>query len=196
MACAEKVDPSSFYFNFEGMKLVDQNNNSFSVDQLKNQITLFNFIYTQCANICSTQTKDLLSVYKKLSPALKKNIKFVSISLDPVKDNPKQLKTFAQRLKADLHGWFFISSNFMGIRQLATKLTLFKPDYGETIYEALEHTLAGTNNNQYKLEEHTGSLWLIDKTGRVRQRYVGHPVNVIRLEKELKVLHDIEFSQK
>lgn len=184
-----------FYSNFAGLKIVDQNNQPFSVDQVQSKISLFNFIYTQCSSICHTQTRDLSKVYQALSPALKQNIRFVSVSLDPVKDGPQQLKTYAKQLKADVDGWYFLSSNFFDIQHLAARLKLFKPDYGDNLYEALENARIGNDKSDYNLAEHAATLWLIDGSGQVRQKYVGNPVDSARLAREIRTLHRLEFNQ-
>ncbi len=184
-----------FYTNFEGMQINDQNNQPFDVSQLQSKIAVFNFIYTQCSAVCHSQTHALSKVYHQLPAAVKEQIDFVSISLDPIKDAPATLKKYAAKFNADIAGWHFLSLNFFDVKQLSTNLILFKPDYGKTLYDALENTLDDKGSISYSLPDHTAHLWLIDTSGLVRQKYVGNPVDVARLTKELKTLHRIEFSQ-
>ncbi len=181
-----------FYDNFVGLNVQDQHAKKYDAKSLANKITLFNFIYTNCATTCTVQTHQLSQVYKALSPELKKHIQFVSVSLDPVKDDPAKLKAFAEKYNAD---WAFLSMDYLSLVTLRERLVLFKEDYGKTLYEAIEHVKAKTNNNKYKLEEHTAALWLIGPKGLVRQKYVGNPVDVKRLKRELNALHRVSFSK-
>lgn len=185
---------NGFYSNFEGMQIIDQNNQPFDVSHLQSKIAVFNFIYTQCSSVCHSQTHALSKVFHQLPAEVKEQVDFVSISLDPIKDAPATLKKYAAKFDADIAGWHFLSLNFFDIKQLATNLILFKPDYGKTLYDALENTLDDKGSISYNLSEHTAHLWLIDTSGRVRQKYVGSPVDVARLTKELKTLHRIEFN--
>lgn len=185
-----------FYTNFNDMQVIDQNNEPFEFDKLQSKIALFNFIYTQCSHVCHTQTQALSTVFHQLPASVREQIAFVSISLDPLKDGPQTLKKYAQNFNADVAGWDFLSLNFFDIKQLSNNLILFKPDYGKTLYDALDNTLSDNGSISYNLTAHSTHLWLIDTSGRVRQKYVGNPVDVARLTKELKSLHRIEFTQK
>ncbi len=189
---ANTVDPTSFYNNFEKIKLTDQNGNIFKTSQLDSKISIFNFIYTECVSVCSLQTSELLKIYESLSPEVKKDIRLVSISLDPIKDNPKKLKLFAKRLNADVDGWVFLSTNFKDLIELASKISLFREYHGKTIYEDMNPE----KKKNYKLEDHKAGLWLIDAEGHVRQRYVGNPVEIKRVINEVNILHSLQFKKK
>lgn len=89
----------------------------------------------------------------------------------------------------------FLSSNFFDIQHLAARLKLFKPDYGDNLYEALENARIGNDKSDYNLAEHAATLWLIDGSGQVRQKYVGNPVDSARLAREIRTLHRLEFNQ-
>ena len=168
------VDDSSFYSNFENLAFTDQNNHPFHIRDLKDKVTLFNFIFTQCSTVCSTQTKALVEVQKALSPELRKKVQLVSVSLDPFNDNPTVLKSFAKRMGANLKGWFFITGKPQGIQQVADRLKLF-----------------GNEKQAKRPDDHTTNLWLIDENGRLMQRYSGNPLDVKRVAREIGQLHEM-----
>lgn len=192
-ASANNNDPTSFFNNFDDLNLKDQNGKVFTTNQLNQSISLFNFVYTGCVSVCSVQTKELLTVYQSLDPKVRNHIRFVSVSLDPIKDNPKKLKQFAQNLKVDMNGWSFISMNFNDLHKLASKITLFKEDHGKTIYDQLSTEKKTLNLN---LNEHSTGLWLVDQQGHVRQRYVGKPIEVKRIVNELSILSELQLNNK
>lgn len=192
LAFANPNDPTSFYNNFEDIKLTDQNGQSFETSQLEEKISIFNFIYTECASVCSIQTSQLLKIYQSLSPEVKKDIRFISISLDPIKDNSKKLKSFAKKFNADVDGWVFLSTNFNDLINLASRITLFKEYHGKTIYEDMNPE----KKKNYKLEDHKAGLWLIDNDGLVRMRYAGNPIEISRVVNEINTLHRFHLAKK
>lgn len=190
---AKSNDPTSFFNNFNDLKLKDQNGETFSTDQLSEKISLFNFVYTTCVSVCSVQTKELLTVYKSLDPEIRNQIRFVSVSLDPIKDKPQKLKEFSQNLNADLNGWSFVAMGVKDLHQLASRITLFKEDHGKTIYDQLNMEKKSINLN---LNEHSTGLWLVDQQGHIRQRYVGKPIEVKRIVNELTILSKMQLNNK
>jgi protein SCO1/2 len=174
------TDPTSFYSNFENQTFIDQNNRLLPIASLKGKVTLFNFIFTQCSNVCPIQTKQLAEIKKTLSPKLDKNIQFVSVSLDPLNDRPKALKAFAERTGANLPAWSFITGNPKSIQQLVERLQLFGNDKQE--------------KDAKRPNDHTTILWLIDKNGRLVQRYSGNPLDVKRIAQEVAQLYEMPLK--
>jgi protein SCO1/2 len=166
---ANALDPSSFLNNLAGMKLVDQHSQSFQLSTLVNQVVLFNFIFTDCGSVCPLQTRTLAQVYRDLPADVRSQVRFVSLSIDPVKDTPDKLRQFSKNMGADLDGWSFLTGDPRQIEQLAERLRLFDP----------------SESAANKPEMHRTSLWLADKQGRMLQRYRGDPPDKERLVREL-----------
>lgn len=169
-----KEDPSSFYTNFIGTNFIDQQHRVFSTAQLKGKLVLVNFIFTQCSNVCPIQTKSLLNIKQQLPAELNQQVVFVSISLDPMHDTPTTLNRFAQSMHADTEGWLFLSSKADALQRFVDKLSI----YGNKTQAA----------SAKKPNDHMTNIWLLDKTGRVMQRYAGNPVDEQRIAKELAQL--------
>jgi protein SCO1 len=169
------TDPTSFYSNFENQTYTDQNNHAFNYASLSGKVNLFNFIFTQCSNVCPIQTKQLVEIKKLLPPNVNKNVQIVSVSLDPLNDTPKVLNTFAKKTGANLPSWSFITGSPESIQQLVDRLQLFG------------------NEKQVKdakrPNDHTTALWLIDKNGRLMQRYSANPLDVKRIAQEVEQLY-------
>ncbi len=169
------TDSTSFYSNFENQTYTDQNNHTINYASLIGKVSLFNFIFTQCSNVCPLQTKQLVEIKKSLPPNVNKNVQIVSVSLDPLKDTPKVLNTFAKKTGANLPGWSFIMGSPESIQQLVDRLQLFG------------------NEKQVKdakrPNDHTTVLWLVDKNGKLMQRYSGNPLDVKRIMQEVEQLY-------
>lgn len=174
------IPSSSFLSNFNDLKLVNQHNNSFSPESLLNRVVLFNFIYTGCHSTCPIQTRALSQVLKQLPENVRKQVAFVSISIDPTQDSPEKMLKFAQSMEANLEGWQFLTGSPEQIEQLSQRLHL------------LDESLQGQNQ---KPVVHRTSLWLVDKQGRLLQRYKGDPPDQQRLVRELSQVSRLHLGK-
>lgn len=170
-----RVDKTRFYTNFEDTHLVDQNGKDFSISTLDDHLVIVNFIFTQCSNVCPIQVKSLKQVKASLPPDVGAKVKFVSVSLDPMHDKPAVLKAFARRMHADIDGWSFLTGSADDIQKIIDRLSLFGgPEKLKTAKQP---------------NDHLSIIWLIDKRGRLMQRYAGNPVNVQRIASEIQQLN-------
>lgn len=158
---------SSFLHNFADLALVDQTGRAFTADQLQDHVVLFNFIFTGCGSTCPMQTRALSQVMQSLPDEVRSRVRFVSVSIDPQNDTPAKMRTFAKQMQADLDGWLFLTGNVSQLQALAEKLHLLDED---------------TPNSP---QIHRTSLWLVDRQGRMLQRYRGNPPDRDRLTREL-----------
>ncbi len=96
-------------------------------DLVKDKTVLVNFIYTSCQQSCSPTTANLARVHKLLGNRAGRDLIFLSISLDPVVDQPKMLKEYAARF-GQFNGWYFLTGNESEIDQLRRAMGLYDPD--------------------------------------------------------------------
>lgn len=104
----DKQERSRSYFGND--ILVDQDGVShrFFSDLLSGRVVLINVIFTNCKNACPMQTQRLQSVRRQLGEHFGSEIVFLSLSVDPKRDNPRVLKQFAIKQNADVPGWRFL----------------------------------------------------------------------------------------
>ena len=105
---ADKQERSRSYFGDD--VLVDQDGVShrFFSDLLSGRVVLINVIFTNCKDACPLQTQRLQSVRRQLGERFGSEIVFLSLSVDPKRDNPAVLKKFAAKQNADVPGWRFL----------------------------------------------------------------------------------------
>jgi protein SCO1 len=179
LMAAEAVVPTSFYSNFQGLKLKDQEGRPLDAATLRGHLVLVNFVYTGCSTVCPVQTRALADMQRQLPTALRQRVRLLSVSLDPLQDTPQALKNFAKHMGADLGGWTFATGRPQDTERLAKALRLFRPD-----------------PNVRKPDDHSTALWLIDAKGEMRMRYGGNPPDVPRLLRELAALDQLERAAK
>jgi protein SCO1 len=84
--------------------LTDQNGKPFTDTDLQGKWHLVFFGYTHCPDICPTTLNDLSLAYDKLSKQQKSDVAVVFISVDPQRDTPAVLKSYAESFDAPIIG--------------------------------------------------------------------------------------------
>lgn len=109
---------------FTDLPLVTQDGQQvrFYSDVLKDKVVLINFIFTHCEDACPLLTRKLIETREALGDALGDRLRFVSISIDPQRDTPQDLKAFAARMKVDERGWMFLTGRPDDVNLIVKKL--------------------------------------------------------------------------
>jgi protein SCO1 len=84
--------------------LIDQNGRPFTDADLKGKWHLVFFGYTHCPDICPTTLNDLSLAYDKLAKRQKGDLSVVFISVDPERDTPAVMKSYAASFDAPIVG--------------------------------------------------------------------------------------------
>ncbi|MFN0054125.1 MAG: FG-GAP-like repeat-containing protein [Planctomycetales bacterium] len=100
--------------------LVAQQNAPFGTDQLQGQVSIVNFMFTECTATCPRQTARLAELQKFASRWPDWNqLRFVSITVDPSRDTPAVLRAYADRHQSDPEHWKFLTGEADAIVQIA-----------------------------------------------------------------------------
>jgi cytochrome oxidase Cu insertion factor (SCO1/SenC/PrrC family) len=116
-----KRDPQAYFTDRE---LITQDGKKvrFYSDVLKGRMVVFNTIFTNCQDACPLITEQMTRVRASLGDSFGKEIYFVSISSDPERDTPQAMKKFAQKHKADVPGWIWLTGKKENIDHILKKL--------------------------------------------------------------------------
>ena len=96
-----------------GFALVDQDGKRLTSEDLRGKLVLYNFTYANCTAPCP-QTSDTMVAVQNALPELDTNgipVELVTVSFDPQRDTPEQLRAYAQRLGADTEHWRFVTGD-------------------------------------------------------------------------------------
>ena len=96
--------------------LIDQNGESFTLESVKGNVWLADFIFTTCAGPCPIMTERMSTVQHDLIDIDK--LKFVSFTVNPDYDTPEVLKKYAKRYDADISTWSFVTGKYEQIQEL------------------------------------------------------------------------------
>lgn len=68
-------------------------------DDFSDKYIVMGFIYTNCPDICSLITQNLVKVQKEMN--YPDDVQFVAATFDPIRDTPSSLKKYGQAFKVD-----------------------------------------------------------------------------------------------
>ena len=105
------------------MTVYDQNGKKlhFYTDLVKGKTVAINFIFTTCTTICPPMTATFRRVQQSLGERVGKDIRLISVSVDPAVDTPERMKSFAEKFHAE-PGWTFVTGDISDIDQLLEAL--------------------------------------------------------------------------
>ncbi len=90
-------------------------------DVMKGHILLINFFFTDCDNLCAIATDNLVRVQELLGDRVGKDIRMVSISLQPEHDTPEAMAEYARKHGVG-PGWYFLTGKKNDIELLRHRL--------------------------------------------------------------------------
>ena len=133
---------------FPNLELVDQDGKKVRLydDLIKNKVFAINFIYTRCTESCPLETAALKKLQKALGERMGKDINFYSISIDGDRDNPAELKAYAEKYKVG-PGWTFLTGRPDDITALRQKLGMYRED-GQVEQSLSEHNITILMGNE------------------------------------------------
>lgn len=167
-----KIVYDTVYHQIQDFKLYDQENHLVTQKNLTGKVIVANFFFTGCPTLCKEIDKNIA----RLANDYQRNnmLKFVSITVDPQKDDPSVLKTYANSLNANDNQWKFLTGD------TATIYSLSRNGF-------LVSAINGNNNPDNFV--YSEKLILVDQERRIRGYYNGSSVNEIaKLNDEIKVL--------
>ena len=133
--------------------LVDQHGDRWRLGDLGGRPMIAAMIYTSCTAVCLRITDELRLIERQLGD--RSDVQFVLFSLDPGRDTPEAMNTFARARGLDPERWRLLAASEDDVRSLAAVLWVrYQPlPDGEIAHSAL--------------------VFVIDADGVVRHRQVG-----------------------
>jgi protein SCO1 len=125
--------------NIPDVELLDQNGRKihFYTDLVKGQTVVINFIFTTCTTICPPLGATFERLQKELGEkgGNGRDVRLISISVDPVTDTPERLKAWGEKFHAG-SGWTFVTGNKPQVDELLRALgasSASREDHSPTI---------------------------------------------------------------
>jgi protein SCO1/2 len=128
----EAQTPTQKYFT--DVVLVNQNGEKMRLysDLLKDKVVIINCFFATCQGSCLPMSRNLKKIQEALGERVGKDVRIISISVDPLIDTPAKLKEYANNLNAR-PGWFFLTGEKQNVDFALNKL-------GQQVSDKNDHT--------------------------------------------------------
>lgn len=110
-------DPALAALSIPAFRLVDHDNRPVDESLFAGQVTIIDFMFTNCPFICPMMTSTMADVARHLRDT---GVRFASFSVDPERDTPERLREYAAQYDADLSRWSFLTGDFETVRRIAS----------------------------------------------------------------------------
>jgi cytochrome oxidase Cu insertion factor (SCO1/SenC/PrrC family) len=130
--------------------VVERSGRALSTSELRGKFVVADFIFTNCGGPCPRMTTSMADLQEALKGA--DDVRLVSFSVDPERDDVKALTEYADRYGADKDKWLFLRAEMPHIREIA---------YDEF------HLVASRDTPIV----HSPQFALLDRDGKVRAYY-------------------------
>jgi protein SCO1/2 len=88
----------------EQMKLIDQHGAPVTADSLAGRWTVLFFGFTHCPDVCPTTLARLGGVQRRLPDAIRPKVRFMLVSVDPMRDTSQRLAEYVAQFGQDFVG--------------------------------------------------------------------------------------------
>jgi protein SCO1/2 len=151
--------------------LTDQDGRPITLNDLRGRVWVADFIFTHCAGPCPRMSEQMSKLQGQVADL--PDVRLVSFSVDPRRDTPEVLRTYAKRYGAKPGFWYFITGDKQAIFDLAIRgFKLSVED--ETDVDPILHST---------------KFMLVDREGRIRGVFDGEePKDRPLLERAIRLL--------
>ena len=156
-SCGTSKIENPLNYDVQSFSFQNQDGKAVSLESLKGQVWVADFIFTNCETICPPMTSHMAELQKQME---EENLqaRIVSFSVDPENDTPEKLKKFAANYPLNFQNWDFLTGYSQEeIEKFALKSfksIVKKPEDEDQVI-------------------HQSSFYLVDQNGKVVKDYDG-----------------------
>lgn len=105
---------------------VDQTGAPVSLSEFRGKVVALTFMYTKCPlpDYCFRLNNNFGNLQRRFAPELGKNLVFLSLSFDPVHDQPPVLAEYAKTWHANPKGWHFLTGPLPAVERVCHEFNL------------------------------------------------------------------------
>ncbi len=150
---------------------------------LKGKVWIASFVFTRCNGTCPQVAATLARLQSELADV--PDFRIVTFTIDPDRDTLDDLKSYAERFRADPERWLFLTGTEQAIHDLAN----------QGFHVLAKKKADGKPGDEF---DHSTMLILVDAQGGIRDYYDGMPLldapadrfeaNLERLKKDVRAL--------
>ena len=143
------------------LKLIDQHGAPLGADALAGRWTVLFFGFTHCPDVCPATLARLAGVQRRLPDAVRERVRFMLVSVDPMRDTPERLAEYVARFGQDFVG----ATAPLG--QLAPLLRELGVSYAYTAQDTDPHAAHAGHGTPAYTVTHSETLYVLDPQVRL-----------------------------
>nr|WP_318240737.1 SCO family protein [Sporosarcina gallistercoris] len=163
------------HYSIAPFEFTNHHNEKVSLDDLKGEIWLAQFVFTTCTTVCPPMMSNMAELQQKLVDKGIENYKIVSFSVDPDVDTPEKLAEYLEAFSVpDSSKWEMLTGYKM-------------EDISELAVKSFKMPVIDDPNSDQVI--HGSRFGLVDKEGKVVKSYSGNEdVPFDTIVKDMKAL--------
>ena len=134
--------------------LTERSGKTVMKDDLAGKVWIASFVFTRCSGPCPSISATMAKLQGELLPT-RPDVRLVTITVDPDRDTPDELKKYATNFRADPEKWLFLTGKESEVR------TLLKDGFKI-------NATKNANPNPGDEFDHNTKLMVVDKAGQIR----------------------------
>ena len=135
--------------------LTAQDGKPVSLVDLRGKTVVLSFAFTTCGLVCPIAMGKFVDIQNKLGPAFGRDVRFVTVTIDPRHDTTEVLADYAHNIGAKTSGWSFLTGSEDAVQKVARRYGVYARPDGQGSVEHIQLTT------------------LIDRDGVIRLQYLG-----------------------
>jgi len=151
--------------------LIERSGRKVDRGDLLGKVSITSFIFTHCLDTCPLQSAEMAKLQADF--AEEKDLRLISITVDPERDTPAVLSQYADRYGADRNRWLFLTGEKRAIYRLALegfRLNVADPPEGVKSWLGPVPVLAHHEETGTQFI-HSSRFVLVDRQARIRGYY-------------------------
>lgn len=110
--------------------LIDQDGRRLHLQRevIGRKIVVVDFVYTSCTTVCPLASAMFAELQSQLGERLGSEVELVTITVDPVRDTPAQLKAYAAKFQAK-PGWTWLTGSPVAVNDVLKGLGAYAADF-------------------------------------------------------------------
>jgi len=126
----KEVSSGSVTVRLHDAPLLDQDGRKmrFRTDVIGDRVVVIDTFFTACGLICPILGAILADLQEQLGDRLDREVRLISISVDPPTDIPPRLKKYAEQWEAR-PGWLFLTGEKKDVDRVLDGIGMYSPDF-------------------------------------------------------------------
>src|SRR5947208_7031811 len=90
-------------------ELTERSGHTVSDATLRGKVWIASFVFTRCTGPCPQVSRTMERLQKELNLARRDDLRLVTFTVDPERDQPRELQDYAHHFQADPDKWLFLT---------------------------------------------------------------------------------------